>query len=156
MWATTVIVSGNDKKERSLRLNKFAEILECLVERHNWASARAIHGAINSVPVIKMRKKEAILLKEKYELLVSSFNEYFATNNKKYREKIRKRIATGSECIPFMGVHLSDITFIGKTPPINSLKNSRKKFLCAKYFSLTFHISFNFHTKKKMMEIRTW
>lgn len=135
-WIVYSIITCDSSKERTKRLSRYVSLMENLQQKNNFFTSRAIFAALKSVPIINLKKKGHIGINEKKENKIEEIGKLF--NNKNgaaYRASVRLCFETNSPCIPFIGVYLQDLTFIGdgnKDNFSNGMINMKKRTLWVK------------------------
>eukprot|EP01156_Anaeramoeba_ignava_P022830 Anaeramoba_ignava/c21087_g1_i1.p1 GENE.c21087_g1_i1~~c21087_g1_i1.p1 ORF type:complete len:689 (+),score=226.23 c21087_g1_i1:713-2779(+) len=128
-YVSSEIVMTKTIRHRVKKIVRFIRIGEYLLKMHNFDGLMAIIAALStsSVSRLKFTKEEVpknyIKSLDEMRQLLSSENGY-----KKYRDTL-KEISTS--CIPYLGVYLTDITFISDGSPneIDGLINFAKRKL---------------------------
>eukprot|EP01094_Clydonella_sp_ATCC50884_P029750 TRINITY_DN9432_c0_g1_i1.p1 TRINITY_DN9432_c0_g1~~TRINITY_DN9432_c0_g1_i1.p1 ORF type:complete len:1120 (-),score=371.40 TRINITY_DN9432_c0_g1_i1:107-3226(-) len=125
----TAILTTPTLKKRKLVVEKFVRVAHNLVELNNFNMAMSILSAFNAASVHRLKftfeglgKKAAKMLADLQELM-SSEQAY---------KNIRKAVASAQPpCIPFLGVYLTDLTFVedGNPDKVKGLINFRKRQL---------------------------
>ena len=132
-WVIYYILSSKSVKERNARFEKCSEVMEKLLEYNNYLSARAVYAALVSVPVFNLRKGGFVNVKEKLDSKLNQLNSLFADKNAApYRASVKVCLEGHTPCIPFLGTHLQDLTFIAdgnKDKLSNGMINFKKRVL---------------------------
>eukprot|EP00002_Diphylleia_rotans_P034055 TRINITY_DN7290_c0_g1_i4.p1 TRINITY_DN7290_c0_g1~~TRINITY_DN7290_c0_g1_i4.p1 ORF type:complete len:1286 (+),score=228.71 TRINITY_DN7290_c0_g1_i4:63-3920(+) len=128
-WVVTSILWQEQAKKRAKVITKFIQIAEALRKLNNFNSLMGILSGLNQTPIHRLRiameevsPRAKQTLAEIHELMSS------ASSYRKYRETLHN---AKPPCIPFLGVYLSDLTFIedGNKDSIDGLVNFRKREL---------------------------
>ena len=110
-WLTTAICTANGDTERSMRANFFIEVFNECVKLSNFYSATWIWSAFQSVPVYKLKKNKKLSIKKKNEQSLKSYQSYLDSNSTKYRELLKLKKESSDPLLPYIGLHLTDLTF---------------------------------------------
>lgn len=104
-WVRTMILREARQQEREKMYKKFLKIMRILKRLNNFSSFLAILSALDSTPVRRLEwpKQYAELLAEDCKLIDSS------SGFKVYRETLSAAVPP---CIPYLGLILTDITFV--------------------------------------------
>eukprot|EP01132_Coremiostelium_polycephalum_P009980 gene9980-12232_t len=114
-WLQTLIVKSGKIKERVNYLKKIISLGEHFVALNNFNGAMEVLSSLESSAITRLHKT--------WELLPSSSLQSLQTlqkllspvgSFKEYREKLKQ---TTSACIPYIGIYLSDLTFIHEGNP---------------------------------------
>lgn len=130
MWVSTTVLSYEKLKDRVKVMETFAAIAKHLFNLKNFNTLMALLAGLRSGPVYRLaytraemsRKADKML--ERLSLLMRGDNAY-----KNYRDVLAQ---STPPCIPYLGVHLSDLTFIedGNPDTIHGLINfTKRRFL---------------------------
>eukprot|EP01103_Thecamoeba_quadrilineata_P012596 TRINITY_DN3290_c0_g1_i3.p1 TRINITY_DN3290_c0_g1~~TRINITY_DN3290_c0_g1_i3.p1 ORF type:complete len:665 (-),score=119.66 TRINITY_DN3290_c0_g1_i3:58-2010(-) len=125
----TLIVTCPKIKERVAIVDRILSIAKHLYQLNNFNSCMAILSAFQSSSVHRLKHTFEDISKRSAKFLalleksLSSANAY-----KEYRALLE---SISSPCVPFMGVYLTDLTFIeeGNADTVDNLINFRKKTL---------------------------
>ncbi|KAJ3300426.1 hypothetical protein HK104_000484 [Borealophlyctis nickersoniae] len=113
MWIATSIVRGETLKERTAALKFFAQFALHCRELNNFNGITAINAGLSMAPVHRLHKTwEAFA--EKYPKIHEAYEEVAALVSPKgqyanYRKVLKDLVPPA---IPFLGVYLTDLTFI--------------------------------------------
>lgn len=104
-WVRSMILKETRQQEREKMYKKFLKIMKILKRLNNFTSFLAILSALDSTPVRRLEwpKQYTELLAEDCKLIDSS------SGFKIYRETLAE---AASPCIPYLGLILTDITFV--------------------------------------------
>ncbi|KAF2073360.1 hypothetical protein CYY_005330 [Polysphondylium violaceum] len=114
-WLQTLIVRSGKVKERVSILKKVISLGEHFIQLNNFYGAMEVLSSIESSSITRLHKTwEQLPLQSTQSLaalkkLLSPVGSF-----KDYREKLRQ---TTSACIPYIGIYLSDLTFIHEGNP---------------------------------------
>ncbi|KAK5576708.1 hypothetical protein RB653_007852 [Dictyostelium firmibasis] len=114
-WLQTCIVKSGKIKDRVAILKKVIALADVFVQLNNYYGAMEVLSSLESSAVSRLHKtweqvpQSSIQSLQSLQKLLSP-----AENFKNYRERISK---CGSCCIPYIGLYLSDLTFIHEGNP---------------------------------------
>ncbi|KAI9139942.1 ras guanine nucleotide exchange factor domain-containing protein [Paraphysoderma sedebokerense] len=134
-WVAESILSESDAKKRATIVKQWVKVGDRCLQMKNYNTLMAIISALNSSTIAR--------LKRTWELITAKTNETFATlkqatdhsrNFAEYRATLKAAVPP---CLPFLGLYLTDLTFIddgnpSHRGPHNSLINFDKHFKTAK------------------------
>ncbi|KWU43233.1 ras GEF, partial [Rhodotorula sp. JG-1b] len=114
-WVTETILSQDDLKKRVAIVKHFVSIAERCLSLNNFSTLIHILAGLNSTPVHRLRRTWEIV-SQKTMTTLAMLNRVMRPdkNYKEYREILRK---SAPPCVPFLGVYLTDWTFIGDGNP---------------------------------------
>ncbi|XP_072420523.1 ras-specific guanine nucleotide-releasing factor RalGPS1-like [Chiloscyllium punctatum] len=127
-WVIREILTKQSLKRRVQVVGHFIKIAKKLQGHHNLHGLMAVVSALQSTPVFRLRKTWALLSRkdkatfEKLQTLTSNGDNY---------EELRNYICSlkATPCIPYLGIYLSDLTYIDAAfPP--STGTLQKKHCC--------------------------
>ncbi|XP_048474024.1 ras-specific guanine nucleotide-releasing factor RalGPS1-like [Rhincodon typus] len=127
-WVIQEILTKQSLKRRVEVVGHFIKIAKKLQGLHNLHGLMAVVSALQSTPVFRLSKTWALLSRkdkavfEKLQTLMSSDNNY-----KELRDYINCLKET--PCIPYLGIYLSDLTYIDAAFP-QSTETLEKKHRC--------------------------
>lgn len=109
-WAAESILQQQDIRKRLQIVKHFILIADKCRELRNFSAVMAIISGLNSAPVHRLRRTWD-MLSGKYQQIFDSLNQLMSSNKNfsEYRHEIRT--ADGA-AIPFLGVFLTDLTFL--------------------------------------------
>jgi len=111
-FVTTKVCSYDKAKERGKMIQKFLDILAVLRENNNFNSAQSILAGLNSSAVYRMSISWAHARKDRGLVEVFEETTRILSSDGSYG-KFRKTVKTiNPPCIPYIGVYLTDLTFI--------------------------------------------
>lgn len=109
-WAQWQIVSETNVKKRAANIKKMIKVTEELKKLNNFNAVFVFVSALHSASVNRLRKtweevpRSSIKQLEEFDTLTSPNGSFMA-----YREDLHN---ANPPCIPYLGVYLSDLTFI--------------------------------------------
>ncbi|KAG0665161.1 hypothetical protein C6P46_000258 [Rhodotorula mucilaginosa] len=114
-WVTETILAQDDLKKRVAIIKHFVSIAERCLSLNNFSTLIHILAGLNSTPVHRLRRTWEIV-SQKTMTTLAMLNRVMRPdkNYKEYREILRK---SAPPCVPFLGVYLTDWTFIGDGNP---------------------------------------
>ena len=110
-WAVSLILLSPSKEERNRRYNFFVKILEQSFKMNNFMLATWVNSAVNATVVYKILNRGFIDKDPQNEQIIESFNILFDNNSSLYRQKLSECKNMLQPTIPYIGTHLSDLTF---------------------------------------------
>ncbi|GAA6060607.1 hypothetical protein JCM10212_004586 [Sporobolomyces blumeae] len=114
-WVTETILAQDDQKKRAAIVKHFVAIAERCLSLNNFSTLIHIIAGLNSTPIHRLRRTwEAVSQKSMVSLGVLNNIMRPDKNYKEYRDVLRK---AAPPCVPFLGVYLTDWTFIGDGNP---------------------------------------
>lgn len=121
-WVAESIVTEKNLKQRSKILRHFIYIAHECHRLKNYATREAIIAALNSTPIYRLKKTWELLkpqTKQIFDALSAAMNR--SNNFSIYRKQLKESMPP---CIPFLGLILTDITFVKQGNP-DTLQNGR-------------------------------
>ncbi|KAM0745920.1 hypothetical protein T439DRAFT_360874 [Meredithblackwellia eburnea MCA 4105] len=116
-WVTEMILSESDLKKRANTIKHYITIAERCYELHNFSTLIHIIAGLNSTPIHRLRRTwETVNQKSMASLKHLNSIMRPDKNYKMYREALK---GVTPPCVPFLGVYLTDWTFIGDGNPDN-------------------------------------
>eukprot|EP00011_Vannellida_sp_DIVA3-517-6-12_P007174 CAMPEP_0114636722 /NCGR_PEP_ID=MMETSP0168-20121206/17130_1 /TAXON_ID=95228 ORGANISM="Vannella sp., Strain DIVA3 517/6/12" /NCGR_SAMPLE_ID=MMETSP0168 /ASSEMBLY_ACC=CAM_ASM_000044 /LENGTH=725 /DNA_ID=CAMNT_0001848439 /DNA_START=101 /DNA_END=2274 /DNA_ORIENTATION=- len=126
---STMLVSEPKLKQRKKIIEKLVRIAEHLMSMNSFNMVMAIMSGFGSSSAYRLKHSFQAVNRHTQEVL-AHLNEVLSSNSayKAYRELLR---SIDPPCIPFLGVYLSDLTFVdeGNKEKIDGLWNFRKRVL---------------------------
>ncbi|KAK5939142.1 cell division cycle- protein [Knufia obscura] len=105
-----MILNNTEVKKRVNIVKAFVNIADKCRTLNNFSSLTAIVSALGTAPILRLNRTWAQLPKQTKMLLESMRTLIASTKNfSQYREALRE---AQPPCIPFLGVYLTDLTFI--------------------------------------------
>ncbi|KAK5081926.1 cell division cycle-related protein [Exophiala xenobiotica] len=105
-----MILNNTEVKKRVGVVKRFVEIADKCRTLNNFSSLTAIVSALGTAPILRLNRTWAQLPNKTKELLENMRTLIASTKNfSRYREALRE---AQPPCIPFLGVYLTDLTFI--------------------------------------------
>ncbi|EGD80856.1 hypothetical protein PTSG_01442 [Salpingoeca rosetta] len=113
-WAIRTILEMSDLEERQLVLQSFLEVLFELRHLNNFNSLMALKEALRNSAISRLKHTWAAVPERKMEKFAAIEEEVGGSNH----ANLRATIAQASPpCIPFLGLYLTDITFMEDGSP---------------------------------------
>ena len=110
-WVTETILAFEDAKKRAGVIKQFVLVAERCLGLNNFSTLIHIVAGLNSTPVHRLKRTwENVSAKAMASLGMLNAIMKPDKNYKEYREALR---AVAPPCVPFLGVYLTDWTFIG-------------------------------------------
>ncbi|GAA5883613.1 hypothetical protein JCM16303_004913 [Sporobolomyces ruberrimus] len=114
-WVTETILAQDDQKKRASIVKHFVAVAERCLLLNNFSTLIHIIAGLNSTPIHRLRRTwESVSQKAMVSLGVLNNIMRPDKNYKEYRDVLRK---AAPPCVPFLGVYLTDWTFIGDGNP---------------------------------------
>ncbi|GAA5906795.1 hypothetical protein JCM8208_000042 [Rhodotorula glutinis] len=110
-WVIETILSQDDLKKRASVIKHYVALAERCLSLNNFSTLIHIIAGLNSTPIHRLRRTwEAV--SQKAMITLGALNNIMRPdkNYKEYRDILRK---SAPPCVPFLGVYLTDWTFIG-------------------------------------------
>ncbi|KAL9548851.1 hypothetical protein MBANPS3_005489 [Mucor bainieri] len=109
-WVSDTILNEADTKKRAQVLKYWIKVGDACLQLNNYNTLMAIRSALDSTSIARLRKTwEYISLK--YKAMWEPI--YRATDSQRNFAEYRQRLKTTiAPCLPFLGVYLTDMTFI--------------------------------------------
>ncbi|CAO3643983.1 unnamed protein product [Cunninghamella echinulata] len=109
-WITNSILRENEPKRRSQMIKFWIKVADCCLQLNNYNTLMAIRSALDSTSIRRL-KKTWDYLSSKYKTMLEPI--YSSTDSSRnfaeYRTRLKSSVAP---CLPFLGVYLTDMTFI--------------------------------------------
>ncbi|BGP25178.1 cell division control protein Cdc25 [Rhodotorula toruloides] len=114
-WVTESILAQEDLKKRAAIVKHFVAIAERCLALNNFSTLIHIIAGLNSTPIHRLRRTWEVV-SQKTMITLGMLNRLMKPdkNYKEYRDILRK---SAPPCVPFLGVYLTDWTFIGDGNP---------------------------------------
>lgn len=109
------ILGPDDMKKRAAVIKHWSKIAVCCLELSNYESLMAIMCSLNSSVVQRLRRTWDIVSK-KSKARLSELNGIvdFSRNQASLRRRLEQPVAP---CLPFLGIYLTDLTFVDAGNP---------------------------------------
>ncbi|GAA6052177.1 hypothetical protein JCM3770_000781, partial [Rhodotorula araucariae] len=114
-WVVETILAQDDLKKRAAVIKHFVTLAERCLSLNNFSTLIHIIAGLNSTPIHRLRRTwDAV--SQKAMVTLGALNNIMRPdkNYKEYRDILRK---SAPPCVPFLGVYLTDWTFIGDGNP---------------------------------------
>lgn len=109
-WTSESILMQEDLKKRAAYVKQFVAIADRCYALNNFSSMMAIYSGLNNAALNRLRRTWDAVNQRHLALFENMKNILAPTKNfSKYRETLRK---LQPPCVPFLGVYLTDLTFI--------------------------------------------
>ena len=114
-FVCTEVVRPSEPEERAVVVGKFIEIGKRMRQLNNFGGVMEILSGLHNASISRLKKTWALVKSEQKECL-EELSELMSSkkNFKRYREEI---IKLKSPWLPYLGVHLTDLTYIDETYP---------------------------------------
>ncbi|KYQ96865.1 Ras guanine nucleotide exchange factor [Tieghemostelium lacteum] len=130
MWVATLIVQTVKVRVRGRLMTKFMKIAEHLKNMNNFNSLMAIIAGLNFSSVYRLkhtRDEVSAQVQKSFQELEKIMNS--EGNFKIYRTKM---LQAAPPCLPYLGTHLTDLTFMEENPdyiPVDVLPTKRVELI---------------------------
>lgn len=133
-FVTTTIVSGGSFEERNKRVQFWCDVLKHCFSLNNINTSVAISSAFQSVPFHRLLKRELVEIKAGGQRNLDQVAALMKGNKAGYRRKMESILSSGEPAVPYLAVHLSDLTFLEDGNPnyVEDLINMQKRHLIGK------------------------
>jgi hypothetical protein len=122
-WVATAILGEKDIKRRCNILKHFILVADCCFQLNNFNTVMSIIAGFNSSPIRRLKRtwenlsNKMTLVFENLERVINPQKNYT-----QYRETLH---SVNPPCVPFLGVYLTDLTFIEDGNTNNLRSNSQ-------------------------------
>ncbi|CAG8661761.1 16732_t:CDS:2, partial [Funneliformis mosseae] len=121
-WVAESVLNQSEIKKRCLCIKQFVAVADKCKTLNNFNSLTAIISGLNSAPIHRLKRTWELVNAKTIQTLDSLNKIMNSTKNfAEYRELLH---SANPPCVPFLGVYLTDLTFIEDGNP-NNLKKSR-------------------------------
>lgn len=109
-WVAEAILVQDDLKKRAAWIKQFIAIADACRQLNNFSTMTAIVSGLNSAPVYRLKRSWDVV-NQRYVAMLENLNRIMQSskNFADYREMIHSLVPP---CVPFLGVYLTDLTFI--------------------------------------------
>jgi len=104
-WVVYAILKNNNYKDRAKVIKRLLKICQALKEIHNYNGLIALISGLGSRSIFRLKKS----WNEKTLALFNEFSSLLENNYKEMRELLSN---TSPPCLPYLGIYLTDLTFI--------------------------------------------
>nr|XP_023907919.1 uncharacterized protein LOC112019635 [Quercus suber] len=109
------ILGPEDAKRRAMFIKHWAKVATCCLELNNYETLMAIMCSLNS-SVVQRLKRTWELVSKKTKSRLDELNA--VVDHSKNHASMRRRLETPTApCLPFLGIYLTDLTFIDAGNP---------------------------------------
>lgn len=126
-WVAETILAKDDSRRRASVVKNFIAIADRCKSLHNFPSMLAIVAGLNMTPIRRL-KRTWEQVPQRFMTMLSQCETMLNTNKNfgNYRHKLSTIVAP---CVPFIGVFLTQLTFINENPNMigPNLINFRKR-----------------------------
>jgi hypothetical protein len=106
-WVTNTIVRERDMKTRAKKIEKFLAIAQFLYQFNNFHALHAVTSGLGNNSIHRMKKTWALIPKQELQ-----YQEFTALLKYPYANLRKKLEESPPPCIPFIGMYMTDLTFI--------------------------------------------
>ncbi|GBB99424.1 hypothetical protein RclHR1_03520004 [Rhizophagus clarus] len=122
-WVAESVLNQSEVKKRCLYIKHFVAVADKCRALNNFNSLTAIISGLNSAPIHRLKRTWEMVNTKTIQTLETLNKIMNSTKNfAEYREMLH---SVNPPCVPFLGVYLTDLTFIEDGNP-NTLKKSRQ------------------------------
>ncbi|RIA80506.1 ras guanine nucleotide exchange factor domain-containing protein [Glomus cerebriforme] len=122
-WVAESVLNQSEVKKRCLYIKHFVAVADKCRSLNNFNSLTAIISGLNSAPIHRLKRTWEMVNTKTIQTLETLNKIMNSTKNfAEYREMLH---SVNPPCVPFLGVYLTDLTFIEDGNP-NNLKKSRQ------------------------------
>ncbi|PYH92393.1 ras GEF [Aspergillus ellipticus CBS 707.79] len=129
-WVGETILAQDEMKKRVSLIKQFVQIADSCQTLQNYATMMSLISGLGTTPIYRLRRTWSQVsprIRSTLETMRSVMSS--ERNFTHYRETLR---GTSPPCVPFLGIHLSDLTFTtdgnpDSTPPPESFINFQKR-----------------------------
>lgn len=109
-WVTEAVLSQQDLKKRAAWIKQYIAIADACLSLNNFSTMTAILSGLNSAPVYRL-KRTWDAVSQRYVIMLNNLQQLMQTskNFHDYRALLHK---LKPPCVPFLGLYLTDLTFI--------------------------------------------
>ncbi|KAF2864112.1 ras GEF [Piedraia hortae CBS 480.64] len=133
------ILSPDDAKKRALVINQWARVATHCLELHNYDSVMSIVCTINLTTIQRLKRTwDCVSRKTKSYMEVLNKVTDCSSNHKWLRSQLEDPTAP---CIPFLGIYLTDLTFLHEGYPKTRDLGDQKVINFAKYMRMASVVS---------------
>ena len=126
-WVADTILSETEQKKRTNILRHWIKVAERCAQLHNYNTLMAIMCALNSSTIARLKRTWDGLARAQRASIdnLRSITDH-QRNYAVYRAKVKETVAP---CLPFLGLYLTDLTFIDEGNPNNRPSKSSDRQL---------------------------
>ncbi|OZJ02073.1 hypothetical protein BZG36_05059 [Bifiguratus adelaidae] len=111
-WVQSCILQEADTKKRAAIIKYFIKICEHLLGLNNFNTLMAVRCALDSSAILRL-KKTWELISARHRLALDEVIKITGAE-RNFAEYRRRLSDAGSPCLPFLGLYLTDLTFINE------------------------------------------
>ncbi|KAH3767711.1 protein son of sevenless [Pelomyxa schiedti] len=104
-WVVSAILKHPKEKDRQKVIKRLLQICSALKDIHNYNGLIAVISGLGSRSIFRLKKSWT-------EKTTASFNEFSHLLENNYREMRELLNNTNPPCLPYLGIYLTDLTFI--------------------------------------------
>ncbi|KAN0023643.1 hypothetical protein ACTFIV_008030 [Dictyostelium citrinum] len=129
LWVVSLILEPDRVKTRAKRLKRIISIADELRKLNNYNTCIAVISGINNSAILRLKYTRGLLSKKYLDILENLEKEMSCEGSyKNYRDKLKN---SDPPVVPYIGVYLTDLTFIEEGNP-NIIRGNLINF--AKYY----------------------
>ncbi|KAJ3424638.1 guanine nucleotide exchange factor [Anaeramoeba flamelloides] len=115
-WVCTQILQTEKLEQRIKSVTYFIQLAEHFKKLNNFNSFMATLTSLHSSSVLRLKHTFAQVSEENTQKLESFYELMSGIGAYKiYREALKSAFLKGQSCIPFIGIHLTDLTFLDES-----------------------------------------
>ncbi|GAA6032332.1 hypothetical protein JCM8097_008123 [Rhodosporidiobolus ruineniae] len=158
-WVTETILAQEDLKKRANVVKHFVAVAERCLALNNFSTLIHIIAGLNSTPIHRLRRTWETV-NQKAMISLGGLNNVMRPdkNYREYRDILRK---APPPCVPFLGVYLTDWTFIGdgnadmlREKP-HQINFSKRKFISSLILQIKLHQATSYNLQQ-VPQIAKW
>ena len=111
-WCMTTILQSPSQKVRSERANKWLLIAEQCLKLNNFNAIMWITCIFSKTAITKLIKADELRLKTKSSEILEQITKLSDDNYKEYRKIVLDLAENNAAGIPYLAIHLTDLTFL--------------------------------------------
>ncbi|KAJ3444128.1 guanine nucleotide exchange factor [Anaeramoeba flamelloides] len=115
-WICTMILITEKLEDRITVVEYFLDLAKCLRKLNNFNCLMAVISALRSIPIQRLTFTFEEL-GDRHEKILTQIDEIFNSEHafKNYRKALNEAFDNQKPLIPFLGIHLTDLTFLDDT-----------------------------------------
>jgi len=111
LWIMKTILEPDRVRQRAKRLDFILKLLEYLRASNNFNTLMACIGALNNSSILRLKFTKSIASKKLLDTMANLEKEMSLEGSFKiYRDCINRSLEENIPCLPYLAVHLSDLT----------------------------------------------
>lgn len=110
-WIATSLVFSAGQEERNHKITFFFHLSEALFRLNNYTALLCLSSAFQGTPFHKLKKEGLVVVPKGFEVFTEEVKQLWNENAKKYRQLLQSAIKSKTSVVPYVGTHLTDLTF---------------------------------------------